>query len=76
MPIITISHDSYSHGEDIAKKVSEKLGYECVGSEIIQHACNTLDSPLSKIRVALHDSPTFLEHVTSKKEQYLASLHR
>ena len=45
MPIITISRDSYSHGEEIAKKVAEKLGYECIGSEIIQHACDYMDLP-------------------------------
>lgn len=72
MPIITISQDSYSHGEEIAKKVAEKLGYKCVGPEIIQYACDCLALPLSKIEKALHDPPTFLERIASKKEQYLA----
>ena len=72
MPIITISRDSYSHGEEIAKKVAEKLGYKCLGPEIVQHACDSLDFPYSEIQKALHDSPTFLEHMVAKKEQHLA----
>lgn len=72
MPIITISQDAYSRGEDISKKVAEKLGYECIGPELIQHACESLAFPYTKIHKALHDSPTLLEHIGSKKEQTLA----
>jgi len=72
MSIITISRDSYSHGEEIAEKVAEKLGFECIGPEIIQHACDSLDFPFSKIKKALHDSPTFLEHIAAKKEKCIA----
>ncbi|MBU2498958.1 MAG: cytidylate kinase-like family protein [Proteobacteria bacterium] len=72
MPIITISQDSYRYGEEIAKKVAEKLGYECIGPEMIQHACDCLALPLSKMERALRDSPTFFERISSKKEQYLA----
>lgn len=72
MSIITISHDSYSQGEAIAKSVADKLGYECIGPEIIQLVCNSLNAPSFKIKKALNDSPTFLEHITAKKEQYLS----
>lgn len=72
MPIITISQDTCSRGEDISKKVAAKLGYECIGPELIQHACESLAFPYAKIHRALHDSPTFLEHIGSKKEQTLA----
>jgi len=72
MSIITISHDSYSQGEEIAESVAKKLGYECIGPEIIQIVCNSLNSPSFKIKKALNDSPTFLEHITAKKEQYLS----
>ena len=72
MPIITISRDSYSHGEEIAKKVAEKLGYECIGSEIIQHACDYMDLPPAAMEKALRDAPTFLEQLATKKERCLA----
>jgi cytidylate kinase len=72
MPIITISRDLYSHGEEIARRVAGELGYECIGPEIIQRVCNSLEFPHSKLHKALHDSPTFLEHISAKKEQRLA----
>lgn len=72
VPIITISQDAYSRGEDISKKVAEKLGYECIGPELIQHACESLAFPYVKIHKALYDSPTFLEHIGSKRDRTLA----
>ncbi len=72
MPIITISRDSYSHGEKIAKKVAKTLGYHCIGPEIIQHACDYLAVPRSKIEKALYAPPTLVERIASQKERYLA----
>jgi cytidylate kinase len=72
MGIITISHDPDSHGEKIAKMVAEKLGYQCIGPEIIRLACRSLDCPLSKLQEALHNSPSFVEYITPRKAQYLA----
>jgi cytidylate kinase len=73
MSIITISRDSYSHGEEIAKAVAETLGYQCIGpAEIIQEACRHMGFPSSELKKALHDSPTFPEKVSAKKEQFPA----
>ncbi len=72
MPIITISQDSYSRGGEIAKKVAQSLGYECVGPEIIEDLCRSHRFPLSRIESALRDSPGILDHLSPKKEQYLA----
>jgi hypothetical protein len=38
MSVITISRGSYSHGKEIAEKVAQKLGYECISREIILEA--------------------------------------
>ena len=38
MQIITISRGSFSHGKEIAEKVAETLGYECVSREILLEA--------------------------------------
>ena len=35
MSIITISRGSYSKGKEIAEKVAEELGFECIAREII-----------------------------------------
>ena len=72
MPIITISRDSYSQGEKIAEKVAQILGYRCIGPEIIQHACDCLAVPITKIEKALVEPSGILDRIVSKKEQYLA----
>jgi len=72
MPIITISRDSYSHGEEIAWKVAERLGYSCIGPEIIQRSSDRMDLPATAIKKALDDAPTFLEQLAAKKERCLA----
>ncbi len=48
MSIITVSRESYSHGEEIANKVAEELGFQCVGSEIIEQAAKEASSVLLK----------------------------
>ncbi|MBI4773250.1 MAG: cytidylate kinase-like family protein [Deltaproteobacteria bacterium] len=72
MPIITISRDSYSHGEEIARKVAERLGYACIGPEIIQRACDCMDLSFTAVEKALNDAPTFLEQLAAQKERCLA----
>ena len=72
MPIITISQDSYGRGREIAKRVAQNLGYECVGPEIIEEVSRSHGFPLSRIESALRDSPGILNHLSPKKEQYLA----
>lgn len=72
MSIITISQDIYSRGEEIAKKVSQKLGYECVDPEVIMDLCKAHGAPPSGIEVALRKAPNILDHLSPKKEQYLA----
>ena len=72
MSIITISQDKYSQGEEIAEKVAQNLGYECVGPEIIGDLCKSHGFPLSRIESALRDCPGILDHLSPKKEQYLA----
>jgi hypothetical protein len=38
MAIITISRGSYSKGKEVAEKVAEHLGYECLSREVILDA--------------------------------------
>lgn len=72
MPIITISSDAYSHGKIISEKVAEALAYDCIGPEIIQHACEAMGVSQADLQKALFDSPTFIERFSTKKEQCLA----
>jgi len=72
MAIITISRGSFSHGKEIAEKVAETLGYECVSREILLEASQFFHVSEKKLLKSLHDAPTFLEKVTHRRERYIA----
>ena len=72
MSIITISRGSYSHGKEVAEKIAEKLGYDCISREIILEASEHFNIPEIKLMRAIHDSPSILERFTHGKERYVA----
>ena len=72
MAIITISRGSYSKGKEVAEKVAQKLGYECISREVLMEASEHFNIPEIKLVRALHDAPRVLERFTYGKEKYLA----
>jgi cytidylate kinase len=74
MAIITISRGSYSKGKEVAEKVAERLGYECVSREILLEASEHFNISEIKLVRALHDAPSVFERFTYGKERYLAFL--
>jgi cytidylate kinase len=72
MGIITISRGCFSHGKEIAEKVAEKLGYECVSREILIEASHFFHVPEMKLLKSLHDAPSILERITHGQEMYLS----
>jgi cytidylate kinase len=72
MAIITISRGSYSKGKEIAERVAEKLGYECVSRDILLEASEHFHIPEIKLVRALHDAPSILERFSFGKERYVA----
>jgi len=72
LPIITISRGSYSRGKDIAEKIAEKLGYECIGRDTLIEASEQFNIPEIKLIRAIHDAPSILERFTYGKEKYIA----
>ncbi len=72
MPIITISRGSYSHGKQVAEKLSAKLGYECVSREIILKASKHFNTSEIKLLRALHDAPSSLDRITYGRDRYMA----
>lgn len=51
MSIITVSRESYSHGEEIARKVARELGYDCLGSDGVTRAVqDVLDQPFGLLQ--------------------------
>jgi hypothetical protein len=72
--IITISRGSYSKGKEVAERVAQKLGYECISREVLLEASELFNIPEIKLVRALHDAPSVLERFTYGKERYLAFL--
>ena len=72
MPIITISRGTYSKGKEIAEKVAEKLGYECISREIVIEASEEFNIEEVKLAWAIHDAPSILDRFMYGREKYIA----
>ena len=74
MSIITISRGSYSRGKEVAEKLAQDLGYECLSRDILLEASERFNIPELKLVRAIHDAPSLLERFTYGKEPYVASI--
>jgi len=72
MPIITISRGSYSRGKEVAEKLADALGYECISRDILLEASEEFNTPEIKLIRALHDAPTVLERFHYGKERFIS----
>ena len=72
MAIITIARECCSHGAEIAEKVAEMLGYECISREILLEAAYFFNIPEQRLLHSIHDAPSVLERITHGREKYLA----
>jgi cytidylate kinase len=75
MAIITISRGSYSKGKEIAEKVAQELGYECIARRILLEASEEFNVPEVMLVRAIHDAPSFFKYVSHSKERYIAIIH-
>jgi cytidylate kinase len=72
MAIVTISRGSYSRGKEVAEKLAEKLGYECVSRDILLETCEEFSIPETRLIKALHDAPSILDRFTHGRERYIS----
>jgi cytidylate kinase len=72
MAIITISRGSYYRGKEVAEKLAQKLGYDCISREILLEASEEFNIPEIKLIRAIQDAPSILERFTRQKEKYVA----
>ena len=72
MPIITISRGSYSRGREVAEKLAERLGYECISREIILEASKQFNIPQLQLLRAVRNAPSILDRYRFGKERYVA----
>jgi len=72
MSIITISRGSYFRGREVAEKLAQKLGYECLSRDILLEASEEFNIPEIKLIRAIKDAPSILDRLTHQKERYVA----
>ena len=72
MAVITVSRGSYSRGKEVAEKVAQGLGYECISRDILIDASEQFHIPEIKLIRAIHDAPSVLNRFTHDKEKYIA----
>jgi cytidylate kinase len=72
MAIVTISRGSYYRGKEVAEKLAQKLGYQCISREILLEASEEYNIPEIKLIRAIEDAPSILERFTRQKEKYIA----
>jgi cytidylate kinase len=75
MGIITISRGSYSRGAEIAQKLAQKLGYECISREVLLEASKEFNIPEVKLTQAIEEVPTVFDHLKHDKRNYVAFIH-
>ncbi len=72
MSIITISRGSSSHGREVAESVAARLGYQCIGREMLLEASREFNIPEIRLERAIHDAPSILDRFTYGRERYIA----
>lgn len=71
MGVITISRGSYSKGKEIAEKLAQSLGYECISRDILLEASEHFNISEVKLIRAIHDAPSVLDRFKHGKEMYI-----
>jgi cytidylate kinase len=72
MSIITVSRGSYSRGREVAEKLAQRLGHQCVSREVMLEASEQFNIPETDLVRAVTDALSILERFTYGKEQYIA----
>ncbi len=71
MGVITISRGSYSKGKEIAEKLAQQLGYECISRDILLETSTHFNIHELKLIRAIHDAPSIFERFKHGKEKYI-----
>lgn len=71
MSIICISRGSYYRGKEVAEKVAEILGYECVSRDSLLDASDEFDIPEIKLSRNIQHATQILERYSFGRERYI-----
>jgi cytidylate kinase len=72
MSIVAISETTGSLGNEIGRRVSERLGYRFADREIIAKAAEQFGAELSDLRHGTEEKPSFWERLTDSQHRYRA----
>ncbi len=72
MQIICISRGSYSRGKELADRLAEKLGFQCVSREELLDEATRRGIPVGRIEMAMIKPHYMTERLLLAKEHYLA----
>ncbi len=72
MSIIAISRGTFSGGEAVAKRVAERLGYQCLGRETnLEVAATRYGVPAEELADAMDKRPSFFDRMLGERATYL-----
>lgn len=74
MAIVTIFSGTYCHGEQIAKTVAEKLGYERIEEKLLEETSRRFKIPGGKLVRAMTGPAPFWNNFTHEREKNIACL--
>jgi cytidylate kinase len=72
MSIITISRGSFSRGKEVAEKVAQRLGYQCISREVLLDASEEHHIQEIKLLHAVKDAPSILNRFLYGREKYIS----
>lgn len=71
MAIVTISRASHSKGSEIAQKVAQEIGGNCISRESLLETSKEFDTPAMKLINSLNEVPSIFERFRFGKHRYI-----
>jgi cytidylate kinase len=71
MAIVAISRGTFSGGEDLAKRLAERLGYECISREMLLQEAWGYGLPAEELTAATDKAPWLWERLLGERAAYL-----
>lgn len=72
MSSVILSADAYCMRQEIARKVAQALGYECISREVLVEASGRYGTTEEKLEEALRNTTSFLSRLSSTRVKLLA----
>src|SRR3990172_5354021 len=72
MAVIIIFSSSYCRAEEVAKMVAQRLGYGCIGEELLEETANLYKVPRERLKRSMHGPPSVFSKFTHEKVRDVA----